>query len=117
MFGFSRTETPIRVLLTHLGEAGYPYDVIDRGDAGWEIIPGGCSKARGIEIVRQALGLPLEACYAFGDSSNDLAMLSHVPHSVAMGNAPKEVKRVCRYVTARPEENGIAKALASLGLI
>ena len=55
--------------------------------------------------------------YAFGDSENDLPMLTHVSHSVAMGNAPENVKRRCAHVAPRPEQDGIARALTDLGLI
>ena len=116
MFGFSETFAPVRALLDALAREGYPYEAIDRGEAGWEIVPGGCSKAAGIEMVRTALGVPLENCYAFGDSNNDRSMLEFVPNSVAMGNAPEELKRLCRHVAPRPEEDGVARVLADLGL-
>ena len=116
MFAFTDSEDALRDTLEHLKREGYPYEAIDRGGSGWEIVPAGCSKAAGIEIVRNALGLPLEVCYAFGDSNNDLPMLRHVPHSVAMGNAPESLQRICRYVAPRPEEDGIAKVLKQLKL-
>ena len=117
MFVFSEAEAPVRELLGALKRAGYPYDAIDRGNAGWEMIPADCSKAAGIDLIREAAGASLADCYAFGDSTNDLAMLTHVPNSVAMGNAPDEVKKKCAFITDRPENDGIGKALISLGLI
>ena len=116
MFVFGE-EKRMKALLDSLRDLGAPYEAIPRGDLGWELVPEGCSKALGIELVRKALGVPLENCYAFGDSENDLSMLCHVPHGVAMGNAPEEVKARCAYVTDRPEEDGIAHALERLGLI
>lgn len=117
MFCFADTEEPIRKVLAELKDAGYPYEAIDRGRGGWEIVPAGCSKAGGIEIIREELGVPLADCYAFGDGPNDLAMLEHVPNSIAMGNAPEEIREKCAFVTDRPENDGIEKALLSLGLI
>ena len=117
MFCFSDTAEPIRTMLAALKDAGYPYEAIDRGRGGWEIVPAGCSKAGGIEMIREELGLPLSACYAFGDGPNDLAMLEHVPNSIAMGNAPEDIQRKCAFVADRPENDGIAKALRSLKLI
>ena len=81
------------------------------------MIPVDCSKAAGIDLIREAAGASLADCYAFGDSTNDLAMLTHVPNSVAMGNAPDEVKKKCAFIADRPENDGIGKALISLGLI
>ena len=59
----------------------------------------------------------LEDCYAVGDSENDLSMLSHVRHSIAMGNAEAAVKSACSYVTTPVGEDGIRNALAHFGLI
>ena len=117
MFAFSDGAEPIRKMLQRLERVGYPFEAIDRGGTGWEIVPAGCSKADGIDIIRKETGVSLSACYAFGDSNNDRAMLEHVPNSIAMGNAPEELKQICRYVTSRPEEGGIAEALKKLGLI
>lgn len=117
MFCFSDTAEPILRLMDTLTAAGYPYEAIDRGQEGWEIVPSGCTKAGGIDMIREAAGAPLDACYAFGDSTNDLAMLEHVPNSVAMGNAPEEVKSRCAFVADRPENDGIEKALKHLRLI
>ena len=117
MFAFSADPERIREMERRTAELGMPYTAIDRGQTGWEIVPAGYSKGEGIDFIRERLGLPREACYAFGDSRNDLTMLRHVAHSVAMGNAEADVKAVCSYVTARPEEDGIEKALRHFGLI
>ena len=55
--------------------------------------------------------------FAFGDSNNDLTMFAHAGCSIAMGNAPDSVKARCTYVTARPEDDGIVKAMKHFGLI
>ncbi len=117
MFGFSERGEPVRALLDRLGDAGFPYDAIDRGRMGWELVPAKHSKASGIDVICAETGATLQQCYVFGDSSNDLSMLRHVPNSIAMGNAPEEVKRQCAFVTDRPEEDGIRNALIRLGLI
>ena len=44
-------------------------------------------------------------------------MLAHVSHSIAMGSADEDVKAACSYVTARPEEDGIALAMKHFGII
>lgn len=105
------------LLLSNLKEGGFPYYAIDRGRGGFEIVPEGCSKADGIDVVRGYYGTDLKDCYVFGDSNNDLSMLRHVPNSIAMGQAPDSVKECCSLVTDTPENDGIAKALKKLGLI
>lgn len=82
-----------------------------------EIVPKGYSKATGMEYLRKRLEIPLENCYAIGDSTNDLSMLSAVPNSIAMGEAPEEVKRVCRYQTKKVMEDGIFLILKQCGFL
>ena len=55
--------------------------------------------------------------YAIGDGYNDLQMLENVNHAIAMGNAPKEVKRVCSYVTDSIDEDGFYNAMKHYHLI
>ena len=44
-------------------------------------------------------------------------MLEHTGQSIAMGNAPDDVKAVCTYVTDRPVDDGIERAMKHFGLI
>lgn len=117
MFCFIEEDRVREALLTSLSKTGHPFYAIDRSNTGWEIVPEGCTKATGIELIRQELGVKLEDCYVFGDSRNDLSMLTHVKNSVAMGQAPDDVKALCSYVTDTPINDGIKKALEALKLI
>ena len=116
MFCFS-DEKKIDVLKKRTAEAGMPYTAINRWTEGWEVVPCQCSKGKGIDVLRGKLGVSREECFAFGDSTNDLTMFEHVGHSIAMGNAAEEVKAACSYVTDRPENDGIEKAMRYYGLI
>ncbi len=82
-----------------------------------EIIPAGHSKGTGIDHLVDTLNLSLSDCYVFGDSTNDLPMLQHVKHSIAMGNSFPEVLHQTEYVTARADRDGIWLALRHYGLI
>lgn len=82
-----------------------------------ELIRRGYSKELGLKKVIEQLDIPLEHCYAIGDSTNDLPMLASVPHSIAMGNAPEEVKAIVEHITAALAEDGLAKALEHYQLI
>ncbi|HGK6810853.1 TPA: HAD-IIB family hydrolase [Streptococcus agalactiae] len=75
------------------------------------------SKVKGIERVGQRYGFDLSEVIAFGDSDNDIEMLSQVGIGVAMGNASQQVKENARYTTADNNDDGISKALARYGLI
>ena len=110
MFCFADEET-IRELEERTKTLGMPYTAIDRGSGAWEIVPVGYSKGTGIDFLRKRLGMSREECFAFGDSTNDLTMFEHAGCSVAMGNAPEEVKRACGEVTADCDEDGAAIAI------
>lgn len=82
-----------------------------------DVVAAGVSKSTGIDKVLAYEGLTLAQAMAFGDGGNDIPMLSHVPCSVAMGNAGEEVKRVVSYVTDAVDDDGIAHALRHWGLL
>lgn len=92
------------------------FQIIRREHGLLEMVKLGCSKARGIHRVIQALGAAPEDCYAIGDSTNDLPMLQAVPHSIAMGHAPEQVKAAASYITDEIGRDGLARALAHFGL-
>lgn len=88
------------------------FDCIDRGGNFREFVPHGFSKATGIQFVLDYYGIPTEYAYAFGDSNNDLTMLSYLKNSIAMGNAlPTTLKEQVSYVTTNASNNGIENAL------
>lgn len=116
MFCFTDDRNLIHELERRTTEIGMAYIAIDRGNGGWETVPAAYSKATGIDTLCRKLSIGLDECFVFGDSKNDMAMLQHVKHSVAMGNAPDDVKSACSYVTARPEDDGIELALKHFGL-
>ena len=82
-----------------------------------EGVPKGFSKATGIQVICEKLGLPHENTYAFGDSVNDLDMLKYVAHGIAMGNGMPEAKAAANYVTDDILEDGIYNACKHFGLI
>lgn len=82
-----------------------------------EIVPKDCSKATGIDLLAKHYGVTLDDCYVFGDSNNDLSMLTHVKHSIAMEKSSPEVLKVAEYVTTDIDEDGIWNALVHYGLI
>ncbi|MCM1312547.1 MAG: Cof-type HAD-IIB family hydrolase [Bacteroides sp.] len=78
-----------------------------------DIISEGNSKSSGIDTMLRHYGIPLSEAMAFGDGGNDISMLRHVAHGVAMGNADDKVKAAARYVTASVDDHGVACMLKS----
>ena len=94
------------------------FDCIDRYPAFKEFVPHGFSKATGIQVILDYYGISKENTYAFGDSNNDLPMLTFVANSIAMGNSnPPSLFEKVTYRTENASENGIHDALEHFGFI
>ena len=74
----------------------------------------GTSKGDAIKKLCEYLKINLKDSVALGDSYNDLSMFEVVGHSVAMGNAPEDIKRIVDEVTDTNNEDGVAKFLEKL---
>lgn len=93
------------------------YEIIDRNHNFYEIVPNRYSKATGIECLLDYHKIPLENAFAFGDSSNDLTMLTYVPNSIAMGQGDESALKAASFVTKGIHEDGIEYALKYFGII
>ena len=96
----------------------FPYIKITRSSPySADLISKEQSKIKGIARVGERFGFELSEVMAFGDSDNDIEMLSGVGIGVAMGNAKDSVKELAHYTTDSNNNDGISKALAHYGLI
>ncbi|MBJ8326417.1 Cof-type HAD-IIB family hydrolase [Streptococcus pacificus] len=75
------------------------------------------SKLKGIKLVGDFFGFDISEVMAFGDSDNDISILSGVGVGVAMGNATESVKKIAHYITDTNNNDGISKALDHFGLV
>lgn len=92
-------------------------EAIDRGNGMYECIPRGFSKASGMQLLANHLNISMDNTWAFGDSSNDLAMLKAAAHGIAMGEHSSVLDPYAEIITDTVENNGIANALKKAGLI
>lgn len=82
------------------------------GYTAWlDIAPDGVSKASGLDVVCQRLGVDVADVLAVGDGRNDLEMLRWAGRGVAMGHAPPELLAVADDVTGSVHEDGLATEL------
>jgi Cof subfamily protein (haloacid dehalogenase superfamily) len=86
-------------------------NVVSSLDHNIEIISKDTSKGAGLQVLALALGISLDDTMAVGDNYNDVSMFDTAKYSVAMGNAKKEVKALCTYVTMSNDEDGVAHVL------
>ncbi|PXX60264.1 HAD superfamily hydrolase (TIGR01484 family) [Nocardia tenerifensis] len=71
----------------------------------------GVCKGWALEQLRLSLGVPESATLAIGDGYNDREMLRWASHSVAMANAPAEIRDLADEVTGDVTEDGVATVL------
>ncbi len=103
---------------TEMLEKEFPNLMITRSNPySVDMIPCDSGKLRGIKMIGERYGFNEHQVMAFGDSENDLEMLTHVEYGIAMGNASDLVKQKATHVTTSNNHDGIAKALAHYGLI
>ena len=76
-----------------------------------EIFDKNASKGLALETIRKYLQLTKEEVCAIGDNYNDVSMLNKAGLSIAMGNSPEDIKKMCDFVTKTNEEDGVAYAI------
>lgn len=73
----------------------------------WEILKLGTGKFQALSWLAREGKTDLERLLYFGDSYNDLDCMRRLKYSVAMGNAPRQVKEAAAYVTGSNREEGV----------
>ena len=74
-------------------------------------------KGTGVRAICSRLGVELKDTIGFGDSMNDLEMMTTVGTSVCMGNGAQKLKEISTMVCPSVEEDGLARAFEELGLV
>lgn len=80
-------------------------------DHNFEVEHPDASKGNALQKLADRLGVSMEETMAIGDSFNDVSMLSIASHSVAMGNANPDIKKIAKEVTLKNTEHGVAYAI------
>jgi Cof subfamily protein (haloacid dehalogenase superfamily) len=75
------------------------------------------NKGTGLALVLNRLGLKQQQVMAIGDNLNDLPMFAHARVSVATSNAPDAVKQKATIVAPGNDEEGVAWALTTYGIV
>jgi len=76
-----------------------------------DVTPPGCDKGTFVQAMARRLDISTDAVATIGDMQNDLAMFRKSGMSIAMGNAPDDVKRQATRVVASNEDEGFAGAV------
>lgn len=86
-------------------------DVVSSEENECEIISKGASKARGVQVLANYLGLADSEIVAVGDDFNDKAMIARAGLGIAMKNAPPQVQRAADWITRSNNQNGVSYAV------
>ncbi len=84
---------------------------------GIDFVKDGVNKAKGIQQLMKYWQIEEGSYVAFGDSLNDLEMLTHAKVGVAMGNGHPSIKAIATIVCGDDSEASIANTLKELKLI
>ena len=83
------------------------------GYTAWlDIAPLGISKASGLQVVADRLGVDPRDVLAVGDGHNDIEMLQWAGRGVAMGHGPDALTSIADAVTGAVFEDGLATELS-----
>lgn len=84
---------------------------------GMDVLKEGVHKMTGLKRLLKGLGLGTENMIAYGDSGNDMEMITQAGIGVAMGNGNQKLKQAADFVCPCSWEDGIARSLEELQLI
>ena len=77
----------------------------------YDVSAEGVDKGLAVRMARKALGIEKEKVCVIGDFYNDMAMFSEAGLSIAMGNAPEEVRQKADKTVSSNNEDGVAEAI------
>lgn len=96
-----------RLIEEHFPELRLP---LFAGAMGADVIEKEASKAEGLKRLCQYYQVPLADTVAFGDSMNDLEIISLAGLGIAMGNGSEELKKAADHVTDAIDADGVWNA-------
>ena len=101
---FIKEHPMLRSDLIQVSDDHFCYDIFNKEN----------DKSVGIEQILVKENIAWDECVCFGDSTNDITMLSKAGVGVAMGNASDFVKSHANYITDNVYNEGVAKAIEKI---
>lgn len=84
------------------------------GAGNLEITHINAQKGIAVETYAKSKGISMDHVMAIGDNYNDLSMMKRAGRSVAMENAPADIKAACTHVTESNANDGVALAIEAI---
>ncbi|MBQ9057885.1 MAG: HAD family phosphatase [Atopobiaceae bacterium] len=104
---FARTQEVLELLQSEVSGIGFNLPM----EGFLNVTPPNWSKASGIDLLCEHLGIGLDQVCVFGDSDNDLEMLAHVPLSAAVENATKNAKTAAHHLIGSVDEGAVPRLI------
>lgn len=79
-----------------------------------QFIPDGATKGKAVMELANQLGMDNRQVMSFGDSYNDIEMITESSIGIAMGNACESLKEVADHITLSNDEDGVAVILEKM---
>mgnify|MGYP001107470574 FL=1 len=76
----------------------------------------GANKGDALDLVLHRLGITRRHVMVIGDNVNDIPMFTRAQISIAMGNAPEQVKQMATVIAPSNDDEGVAWALKEFGI-
>jgi len=106
------TPEQVKALGTHPLLADVAMQKVHTWETLFEFMPLDVDKGSGLEVLSKHLGIPREACAAFGDAENDIPMFDWAGVSVAMPHSwPAAVARAKHVGPKASREEALARAI------
>lgn len=102
---------PRERLKKHIDRWDLPIEIRRSNRYTLEVTSGGVTKAYGLRMICDYLGIRPEDCIAVGDGGNDLDVLKAAGLGIAVGNAVEEVKKIAGAFVADNDHDGCAEAI------
>ena len=88
--------------------------VSSSGAGNLEITSIHAQKGIAVKKYAESKGISMDHVMAIGDNYNDLSMMEAAGRSVAMGNAPADIKAACTHVTESNANDGVGLAIEAI---
>ena len=90
------------------------FEIMKSRKVSLEILPKGVSKAAGLAVLGEKLGIAQDEMMSFGDEANDLSMIEWCGVGVAMGNSSQVILDAADFISTTNQADGVAYAIEQL---
>ena len=104
----------VQAAIAEVNRRKLPFQIAMSSPNSADILAEGVNKGSGLKSLAQIKHLPMERIAVIGDWLNDMDMFTASHFSVAMGNAPEELKALADLIAPTNDEGGVAWALQEI---